>query len=411
MEIIVEGLLDPACPNGTRGPPATRPATPRPRDEQACANGRTDASVTVPTLSTTASAHSRSRGDVLVLGVAKTDEGPRVLLSDDPALPALQLALESIGVTSAQDELRRVPSNVAATEPRLVGLGTGAVTPDGLGTQRVRPPGGCAVSSRSSSAPAGQHPGEVLAVLEDGPRRVRLHRLPGRVAGGHEAAGHERDRRRCRGCPELITKASVIARCRARTVRDLVNAPPLDLYPETLAARAAPNSPAPRALMIEVLDEGCAARGAGSAASWASGGVRPADRGWIKVAAMRRGRRAAPCAGGQGQHHLQLGRALAEAAGIHGRHEVRRLTGAATVLAVAIAAARLELPIRVTAWLCLAENLPSGTSIRPNDVLRIRGGKTVEVLNTDAEEAAWCSPMAWWRERGASGARSSTWPR
>jgi leucyl aminopeptidase len=61
------------------------------------------------------------------------------------------------------------------------------------------------------------------------------------------------------------------------------------------------------------------------------------------------------------------------------------MTGAATVLAVTLAAARLALPVRITAWMCIAENLPSGTAARPNDVLRIRGGKTVEVLNTDAE--------------------------
>jgi leucyl aminopeptidase len=61
------------------------------------------------------------------------------------------------------------------------------------------------------------------------------------------------------------------------------------------------------------------------------------------------------------------------------------MTGAAVALAVIKAVAELELPVRVTAWLCLAENMPSGTAIRPNDVLRIRGGKTVEVLNTDAE--------------------------
>jgi leucyl aminopeptidase len=61
------------------------------------------------------------------------------------------------------------------------------------------------------------------------------------------------------------------------------------------------------------------------------------------------------------------------------------MTGAATVLAVTLAAARLGLPVRMTAWLCIAENMPSGTALRPNDVLRMRGGKTVEVLNTDAE--------------------------
>ena len=61
------------------------------------------------------------------------------------------------------------------------------------------------------------------------------------------------------------------------------------------------------------------------------------------------------------------------------------MTGAATALAVIRAIAQMKIPVRLTAWLCLAENMPSGTATRPNDVLKIYGGKTVEVLNTDAE--------------------------
>ena len=61
------------------------------------------------------------------------------------------------------------------------------------------------------------------------------------------------------------------------------------------------------------------------------------------------------------------------------------MAGAAAVLHTVVAAARLELPVAVTGWLCLAENMPSGTAQRPSDVITIRGGKTVEVLNTDAE--------------------------
>jgi leucyl aminopeptidase len=61
------------------------------------------------------------------------------------------------------------------------------------------------------------------------------------------------------------------------------------------------------------------------------------------------------------------------------------MTGAATVFAVTRAVAALKLPVKVTAWLCVAENMPSGSAIRPNDVVTIRGGKTVEVTNTDAE--------------------------
>ena len=61
------------------------------------------------------------------------------------------------------------------------------------------------------------------------------------------------------------------------------------------------------------------------------------------------------------------------------------MTGAATAFAVVRAAAQRKLKVAVTAWLCIAENMPSGTATRPNDVLVIRGGKTVEVTNTDAE--------------------------
>jgi leucyl aminopeptidase len=59
--------------------------------------------------------------------------------------------------------------------------------------------------------------------------------------------------------------------------------------------------------------------------------------------------------------------------------------GAAAVLATVLAAARLKLPLAVTGWLALAENMPSGTAQRPGDVITIRGGTTIEVLNTDAE--------------------------
>lgn len=61
------------------------------------------------------------------------------------------------------------------------------------------------------------------------------------------------------------------------------------------------------------------------------------------------------------------------------------MAGAAAVLHTVLAAAALELPVAVTGWLCLAENMPSGTAQRPSDVITQRGGKTVEVLNTDAE--------------------------
>jgi leucyl aminopeptidase len=59
--------------------------------------------------------------------------------------------------------------------------------------------------------------------------------------------------------------------------------------------------------------------------------------------------------------------------------------GAAAVLAAVEAIAALGGRIRITAWAPMTENLPSGTATKPGDVLTTRNGKTIEVLNTDAE--------------------------
>src|ERR687891_291440 len=61
------------------------------------------------------------------------------------------------------------------------------------------------------------------------------------------------------------------------------------------------------------------------------------------------------------------------------------MAGAATMLAAMRAIARVKPKVNVIAAIPSAENLPGGAAIRPGDVLRHRGGKTSEVLNTDAE--------------------------
>jgi leucyl aminopeptidase len=61
------------------------------------------------------------------------------------------------------------------------------------------------------------------------------------------------------------------------------------------------------------------------------------------------------------------------------------MSGAAAVLATMSALADLDIGVAVTGYLASAENMPSGHAIRPGDVLTMKNGKTVEVLNTDAE--------------------------
>lgn len=59
--------------------------------------------------------------------------------------------------------------------------------------------------------------------------------------------------------------------------------------------------------------------------------------------------------------------------------------GAATVFGTMLAAARLKLAINLVAVVPAVENMPSGSAIRPGDILTSLSGKTIEVLNTDAE--------------------------
>jgi leucyl aminopeptidase len=61
------------------------------------------------------------------------------------------------------------------------------------------------------------------------------------------------------------------------------------------------------------------------------------------------------------------------------------MVGAATVMGVMRAVADLDLPIKVVGLIPAVENMPSGTAIRPGDILTTSSGKTVEVDNTDAE--------------------------
>ncbi len=61
------------------------------------------------------------------------------------------------------------------------------------------------------------------------------------------------------------------------------------------------------------------------------------------------------------------------------------MAGAAAVLCTLEVVSRLNLPLHVVGLVPAAENLPSGTALKPGDILRMASGKTVEILSTDAE--------------------------
>ncbi|MGE5857449.1 MAG: leucyl aminopeptidase [Solirubrobacterales bacterium] len=69
-----------------------------------------------------------------------------------------------------------------------------------------------------------------------------------------------------------------------------------------------------------------------------------------------------------------------------GMHEMKMdMSGAAAVLEGFSAIAKLELPINLLAVIPATENMPSGAALKPGDIVTQLNGKTVEVLNTDAE--------------------------
>jgi leucyl aminopeptidase len=67
-------------------------------------------------------------------------------------------------------------------------------------------------------------------------------------------------------------------------------------------------------------------------------------------------------------------------------HEMKGdMAGAATVIAAFVTAARLKLPLNLVGLIPTTENMPSGSATKPGDVVTMRKGLTVEIINTDAE--------------------------
>ncbi|MDO9302885.1 MAG: leucyl aminopeptidase [Anaerolineales bacterium] len=72
--------------------------------------------------------------------------------------------------------------------------------------------------------------------------------------------------------------------------------------------------------------------------------------------------------------------------GADGMEDMRSdMGGAAAVIGAFEAIAKMKLPVHLVGLIATCENMPSGTAYRPADVIRARNGKTIEVINTDAE--------------------------
>jgi leucyl aminopeptidase len=163
--------------------------------------------------------------------------------------------------------------------------------------------------------------------------------------------------------------------------RELVNLPPNEKYPELLAERARQVAQK-TGIECTILDEkDIVAERMGSLLGVSAGSDRPPRVVVLRYRRVREG----PLLGlvGKGVTFDSGGLSLKTNDGMVDMK--CDMAGAATVLAAMQAIAELGLPVNVLGIMALVENLPSGKAMKLGDVLKARSGKTIEVLNTDAE--------------------------
>ena len=188
------------------------------------------------------------------------------------------------------------------------------------------------------------------------------------VVGGGEAA---------------VARGLVVARATA-LARDLANEPPGTMTPADLAA-AAEEAAARAGLAAEVWDEArLAEEGCGGLLGVAAGSAQPPRLVRLTFEPDGCGPRTPTVyLVGKGITFDSGGLSIKTAEGMSTMK--LDMSGAAAVIGALSACPALGVEVRVVGLLCSAENMPGPAATRPGDVLRLRDGSTVEVLNTDAE--------------------------
>jgi leucyl aminopeptidase len=173
--------------------------------------------------------------------------------------------------------------------------------------------------------------------------------------------------------------------------RDLINTPASDLYPAEFVkrVRTAIQSPAVKspaikspAIKIKIWDEKQLLREKMNAIIDVGKGSQHPPR-LMRLEYRPKGSKAHLVLVGKGITFDTGGYSIKPATGMVTMKA--DMSGAAAVVAATLAIAQMKVPTHVTAYAVLAENMVSASAQRPSDVIRSYSGKTIEVLNTDAE--------------------------
>lgn len=164
-------------------------------------------------------------------------------------------------------------------------------------------------------------------------------------------------------------------------VRDLINTPPSHLTPDSFSQQMKKLA-TKYGVKSEILNEAALKKGGyGGIIGVGQGSANPPRLLRVSYSPAKAKQRYAFV--GKGITFDTGGLALKPANGMEAMKS--DMSGAAAVIAAVFAIAQLKLPIAIDGWAPLAENMVSDNATRPSDVITIYGGKTVEVLNPDAE--------------------------
>ncbi len=337
----------------------------------------------MPKLSLSSTAPDKVRADALIVGLVTAAEPDGVPRSATPGLDAVATAAAGIGATGKAGQVVTIPAPDGFAVSRVVTVGLGAE--EHIDAEAVRRAAGSA-----SRAVTGLGRAHSLLGLLDLSAAAEGHALGAYVFTTYKEPGDPPIGNMTLAVPRadkamrtVLDRARITAGAVARA-RDFVNTAPNELSPEIFASRAADAARA-AGLTVQVMTEKSLERGGyGGILGVGSGSTRPPRL--LRITHTPKGAtKNAPTVAlvGKGVTFDSGGLSLKPAAGMD--KMTSDMAGAAAVIATMIAVAESELPLAVTATVPMVENLPSGSSYRPGDVLTMRGGKTVLVLNTDAE--------------------------
>jgi leucyl aminopeptidase len=347
----------------------------------------------VPNFDVSTTSPAEARADLLVLPFFEGPEaGPGVAEVGDALGGDLMAAAEAHGVTGKIGDTLPVPTlgRIAAKSVLLVGLGPR----DEAGEDAIRRAamragsrGQRFVTMATTLGQVGDDAAATAHALaegvtlgayrftkykerpidEDGKRAPKLKRVA--VLGARSAT------------KEALRRGKVFGEA-SNWARDLVNTPSIDATPAYLANEAQRMAKS-AGLRVKVWTKAELKQGGfGGILGVGSGSAN--DPRMVEITYTGAGAGAKPIAiTGKGITFDSGGLSIKQSEWMETMKD--DMAGAAATLAVMRALAQLKPKVNVVTAIPFAENMPSGSAIRPGDVLRHRGGKTSEVLNTDAE--------------------------